>query len=105
MPKEGTTARPRKAKEGSRKKQKDPNAPKRALSAYMFFANDSRETVRTENPGVTFGQIGRLLGEKWKSLSAEEKEPFEAKAAADKKRYESEMQVFKSQKAEAELAE
>ena len=30
----------------------DPNAPKRGLSAYMFFANENREKVREENPGI-----------------------------------------------------
>lgn len=34
----------------------DPNAPKRGLSAYMFFANEQRENVRDENPGISFGQ-------------------------------------------------
>lgn len=34
----------------------DPNAPKRGLSAYMFFANDNREKVREDNPGITFGK-------------------------------------------------
>jgi hypothetical protein len=33
----------------------DPNAPKRGLSAYMFFANDQRDNVREENPGISFG--------------------------------------------------
>lgn len=33
----------------------DPNAPKRGLSAYMFFANEQRDRVREENPGITFG--------------------------------------------------
>jgi hypothetical protein len=33
----------------------DPNAPKRGLSAYMFFANEQRENVRDENPGISFG--------------------------------------------------
>lgn len=33
----------------------DPNAPKRGLSAYMFFANEQRENVREENPGIKFG--------------------------------------------------
>lgn len=33
----------------------DPNAPKRGLSAYMFFANDNRDSVREENPGIKFG--------------------------------------------------
>ena len=36
----------------------DPNAPKRGLSAYMLFANDQRENVREENPGISFGKYG-----------------------------------------------
>ena len=35
----------------------DPNAPKRGLSAYMFFANEQRDNVREENPGISFGTI------------------------------------------------
>lgn len=38
---------------GSRKK--DPKAPKRALSAYMFFSQDWRDRIRTENPDASFG--------------------------------------------------
>ncbi|OJJ00221.1 hypothetical protein ASPVEDRAFT_555460 [Aspergillus versicolor CBS 583.65] len=80
---------------GSRKK-KDPNAPKRGLSAYMFFANDTREKVREENPGIAFGQVGKMLGEKWKALSPKERKPYEDKAAADKKRYEDEKAAYQA---------
>lgn len=76
-------------KRASRKK-KDPDAPKRSLSAYMFFANENRDIVRAENPGISFGQVGKLLGEKWKAMTSEEKVPYETKAEADKKRYEKE---------------
>lgn len=72
----------------------DPNAPKRGLSAYMFFANEQRENVREENPGITFGQVGKLLGERWKALNDKQRTPYEAKAAADKKRYEDEKQAY-----------
>jgi hypothetical protein len=68
----------------------DPNAPKRGLSAYMFFANEQRDNVREENPGISFGQVGKVLGDKWKALSEKQREPYEKKAAADKKRYEEE---------------
>ena len=34
----------------------DPNQPKRGLSAYMFFANEQREKVREDNPGIKFGK-------------------------------------------------
>ncbi|CAB4256639.1 similar to Saccharomyces cerevisiae YBR089C-A NHP6B High- mobility group (HMG) protein that binds to and remodels nucleosomes [Maudiozyma barnettii] len=91
---------PRETKKRTTRKKKDPNAPKRALSAYMFFANENRDIVRSENPDVTFGQIGRLLGERWKALTPEGKIPYEAKAAADKKRYESEKELYMATRAE-----
>jgi hypothetical protein len=86
MPK--TTNRPHSKGTKKQKKKKDTNAPKRGLSAYMFFANEQRENVRAENPGIGFGQVGKVLGERWKALSDKQRTPYEAKAAADKKRYE-----------------
>ncbi|KAJ6263334.1 hypothetical protein Dda_1897 [Drechslerella dactyloides] len=112
----------------------------------MFFANEQRENVRAENPGIAFGkllpvapavasgaseraneridklprrrgatvcllrlvssrlvksigwltdllragQVGKVLGERWKALSDKQRAPYEAKAATDKKRYEDE---------------
>lgn len=94
----------------------DPRAPKRGLSAYMFFANDNREKVREENPGISFGktrafntithagdlvwltfpvgQVGKMLGERWKNLSDTDRRPYDEKAAADKKRYEEEKAAY-----------
>ncbi|KAJ5722631.1 Non-histone chromosomal protein 6 [Penicillium malachiteum] len=86
MPKDKPTTRRAAPKKNSRKK--DPNAPKRGLSAYMFFANDKRDSVREENPGISFGQVGKMLGDKWKALTESERKPYDDKAAADKKRYE-----------------
>ncbi|KAJ6096204.1 high mobility group box domain-containing protein [Penicillium sp. IBT 16267x] len=94
MPKEKST---RKAKpERATRRKKDPNAPKRGLSAYMFFANDNRENVREENPGISFGQVGKVLGEKWKALSDSERKPYDDKATADKKRYEEEKTKYQA---------
>jgi len=54
------------------KSKKDPKAPKRALSAYMFFSQDWRERIKAENPDAGFGEVGKLLGAKWKEMSDEE---------------------------------
>ncbi|KAA6407888.1 MAG: hypothetical protein FRX48_08239 [Lasallia pustulata] len=94
MPKEKTTTRKTKARAPEGKKKKDPNAPKRGLSAYMFFANEQRDNVREENPGISFGQVGKVLGERWKALNTKQREPYEAKAQADKKRYEEEKATY-----------
>ncbi|KAK3180341.1 Non-histone chromosomal protein 6 [Lecanicillium sp. MT-2017a] len=94
MPK--TAAPKRGAKVEKKRSKKDPNAPKRGLSAYMFFANEQRENVREENPDATFGEVGKRLGERWKALSDKQRAPYEAKAAADKKRYEDEKAAYNS---------
>ncbi|KAG9257897.1 HMG (high mobility group) box [Emericellopsis cladophorae] len=97
MPK---AAASRSGKPIKRRTKKDPNAPKRGLSAYMFFANEQRENVREENPGITFGQVGKLLGERWKALNEKQRAPYESKAAADKKRYEDEKAAYNAQEEE-----
>ncbi|KAI0742668.1 high mobility group box domain-containing protein [Daedaleopsis nitida] len=78
MPKETTKTTKRKAavkaeKAPKSKGKKDPKAPKRALSAYMFFSQDWRERIKAENPDAGFGEIGKLLGAKWKELDEDEK--------------------------------
>jgi hypothetical protein len=40
-----------------RRPARDPNAPKRNMSAYLMYQNAMRETFREQNPGMTFGQV------------------------------------------------
>ncbi|KAI8972594.1 HMG-box [Trametes punicea] len=99
MPKETTKTTKRKAAEkqdkGTKARgKKDPKAPKRALSAYMFFSQDWRERIKAENPDAGFGEIGKLLGAKWKELDDEEKKPYLDQAAADKARAEQEKSEY-----------
>ena len=68
------------------KPKKDPLKPKRALSAYMFFVQDYRERIKEENPNASFGEVGKLLGAKWKEMSDAEKKPYEKQATEDKVR-------------------
>ncbi|KAG5527441.1 hypothetical protein RHGRI_028362 [Rhododendron griersonianum] len=83
-------------KKKKQKKKKDPNAPKKAMSGFMFFSQSERENIKKTNPGIAFTDIGRVLGERWKKMTAEEKEPYEAKARADKKRYADQVSGYKN---------
>ncbi|WVQ97530.1 non-histone chromosomal protein 6 [Kwoniella sp. CBS 9459] len=83
-------------KDSKKRAKKDPNKPKRALSAYMFFVQDYRERIKAENPEATFGDVGKLLGIKWKEMSPPEKKPYEDKAQADKARADRENAVYKA---------
>ncbi|XP_057517531.1 FACT complex subunit SSRP1-like [Amaranthus tricolor] len=84
------------SKKRRQKKKKDPNAPKKAMSGFMFFSQAERENTKKENPGIMFTDIAKALGEKWRNMSAEEKEPYEAKARADKKRYNDQIGGYKN---------
>jgi hypothetical protein len=98
-------SRAKRGEKGGKRAKKDPNAPKRGLSAYMFFANENREKVREDNPDATFGQVGKLLGERWKALSESERAPYKAKADADKKRYEDEKAAYLAENENADEEE
>eukprot|EP00798_Chlamydomonas_sp_ICE-L_P007605 gene7605-758_t len=69
------------------KKEKDPNAPKKPLSGYMFFCKDNREAVKEKDPSLKITEIASELGRMWKLLTDEEKKPFQAQAEKDKERY------------------
>jgi len=73
------------------KKAKDPNAPKRPLSAFMYFSQEMRSSVKTENPDATFGELGKLLAEKWGNTG--DKKKWEELAKKDKARYEKEKEA------------
>lgn len=66
------------------------------MSGFMFFSKLERENLKKSNPGISFTDVGRVLGEKWKKMSVEEKEPYEAKAREDKKRYKDEISGYKN---------
>ncbi|ESQ32633.1 hypothetical protein EUTSA_v10003803mg [Eutrema salsugineum] len=84
------------SKKRKQKKKKDPNAPKRAMSGFMFFSQMERDNIKKTHPGIAFGEVGKVLGDKWRQMSAEEKEPYEAKAQVDKKRYKDEISDYKN---------
>ena len=66
----------------------DPNAPKRALSAYFCFTADVRAKVKAElGDDAKITDVAKALGAKWKKLSDKQKAPYVKKNEKDKKRY------------------
>ena len=57
-----------------------------------------RSILKEESPDLTSGELGKLLGQKYKELSAEEKAKYDVLAAADKVRYERENNAYESKK-------
>ena len=77
-------------------KQKSPKTgPKRAKSGYLYFCEDRRNKLKSENPNLKSTEITSELGRLWNELKADESRSaelavYEKQANDDKNRYDSE---------------
>jgi|EP01047_Picozoa_sp_COSAG01_P041620 hypothetical protein len=62
-----------------------------------MFMNANRERVKAANPQLSVTQLSQLLGQQWRELTEDARQPYIAQAAADKRRYEQELQTWKEQ--------
>ena len=82
------------------KSVKDPNAPKRPLSAYMFFCNKNREVVRKElGDESNMISVTRELGNRWKEVKTNKTELaiYNKLAQNDTERHRKEMEKYLSE--------
>nr|XP_045360414.1 high mobility group protein B1-like [Camelus bactrianus] len=66
----------------TKKKFKDPNAPKRPPSAFFLFCSEYRPKIKGEYLGLSIGDIAKKLGEMWNNTAADDKEKYEKDIAA-----------------------
>ena len=57
--------------------KKDPNAPKGAKNAYLYYCEANRSLLKEDNPDMTGKEIQKELAEQWKALKEEEPEEAE----------------------------
>uniref|UniRef100_A0A8D2GMP0 HMG box domain-containing protein n=1 Tax=Urocitellus parryii TaxID=9999 RepID=A0A8D2GMP0_UROPR len=65
----------------TKKKFKDPNAPKRPLSAFFLFCSEYCPQIKGEHRGLSIGDVAKKLGEMWNNTAADGKQLYEKKAA------------------------
>lgn len=92
-------------KKKQKRKKKDPNAPKRHLSAYMYFAKEKREELVLSNPALKsdIAQMGKIIGSLWSKANAQEKQKYENMAMQDKIRYEKQKEEYNNLKKSFQL--
>lgn len=61
---------------------------KRPQSAYFQYINANREKIQEEHKLTSFGEFGKKAAELWKSMSDEDKKPYEDQYQKDKAAYE-----------------
>ncbi|KAL6174816.1 hypothetical protein ACLB2K_051461 [Fragaria x ananassa] len=81
------------------KKKKGGPEMKRPSPPYVLWCKDQWNQVKQENPEAEFKDISSILGAKWKTVTVEEKKPYEEKYQAEKEAY---LQVMAKEKRESE---
>merc|ERR1719410_2494145 len=76
--------------------KKDPNKPKKAMTAYMHFLTEKRPGLVEEGLEVT--EIMKHAGDMWSKLTSAQKKPYEKKAAISKKEAAAAMEKYKKTK-------
>lgn len=81
------------------KKTKDPNAPKHPTSAYLYFCNENRASIKSKMvESTTQKELLTEIGRQWKELSDKKKEKYNKLATKDKERYAKEMKAYNAKK-------
>lgn len=53
---------------------------KKLVTGYILYSSEVRKSIVSANPDSTFGEISRIVGNEWRSLSTPEKQAWEEKA-------------------------
>ena len=77
-----------------KRKKKNKDAPKKPLSAYLFFSMEERPKITEKDPNLKFVDITKMVAEKWKSLNEKDKAPYVTKANNDKERFKKDMEEY-----------
>jgi len=89
-------------KKPRKKAKRDPDAPKKASNAYLYYTKENREKVKKEmhakDPAIKLTDVTKELGARWKSLTPVEKAPYDKLAKEDKARYDKEKEEYENHK-------
>ncbi|ELW47253.1 High mobility group protein B1 [Tupaia chinensis] len=80
----------------TKKKFKDPNAPKRPPSAFFLFCPEYHPKLKEGHPGLIIGDVAKKLGEMWGNAAADGKQPYEKKAAKLKEKYKEDIAAYRA---------
>lgn len=79
------------------RRRNDPlNGVKKHRTAFSFFTQEHRPKITEQNATLPFGEVSKLVGQRWAALDTESKEKYRALERADKERFETERRAIMS---------
>lgn len=79
-------------------------APKRPLTAYMKYVQETQPTIVRQHPGVKNVDIVRKIAQQWRALTPEQKQPFQDASLAARDQYKLDLEKYKAQLSPAQSA-
>lgn len=67
--------------------KKDPSAPKRPMSAFLYYSQGKRALLKKQHPEMKNTEVSRLLGEMWRNAAEGEKRPHIEKEKEEREKY------------------
>ncbi|MBA0714365.1 hypothetical protein Golax_013341 [Gossypium laxum] len=80
----------------------DPNKPKKPASSFLLFSKEARKTLVQERQGINNSTLNALISVKWKELSEEERDVWNAKASEAMEVYKKQMEQYNKSAEEEE---
>ncbi|KAJ3092032.1 hypothetical protein HK102_011380 [Quaeritorhiza haematococci] len=82
----------------TRKKRapKDPNAPKAPAPPFLLYRAEMRDTLKQKYPDLSNTELTKKMGELWRNLTEEEKQPYNDKFASARYEYASALDQYKA---------
>lgn len=85
----------KKKRKATKRKVKDPNAPKRPLSAFLKFSNSRRKGLKRQYPDATNADLSKMLSKMWHESEKDYRQKFIDEAAELSTVYKEEMAVWR----------
>lgn len=85
--------------------QKDPDAPKRPMSAFLSFSNSKRALIKAQHPEMNNTDVSRVLAKMWKEAPEEERKVHIEREAELRRAYKIAIADWRKQAEKDELAQ
>ena len=83
----------------TKKNIKDPNRPKKPMTAFLLYSGANREAIKKEHPDMKVTEISKQLGKQWRGMNDRQKSSFVKEAKKLKKKYDKEKAKYDKEKA------
>lgn len=77
--------------------------PKAPLNSYMRFVIQQKPSVVRQNPALKITDVAKTIAQQWKTLSPEQKRPFEVAALRDREQFKKDLQLYQARLTPAQI--